>query len=114
KNIDLCLFRQVPTVLAKDKYRTPTYAIAFGELKGGIDPAGADEHWKTAGTALSRIRTAYSEYDCSPHTFFVGAAVESKMAQEMWAQLEDGTLTNAAMLNDDDQVASLSSWLCQL
>jgi hypothetical protein len=30
--------------------------IACGELKGGIDPAGADEHWKTASGAFERIR----------------------------------------------------------
>ncbi len=26
--------------------------LMLGELKGGIDPAGADEHWKTANTVL--------------------------------------------------------------
>ena len=31
----------------------PKHYLACGELKGGIDPAGADEHWKTAGKALS-------------------------------------------------------------
>jgi len=25
------------------------------ELKGGADPAGSDEHWKTATEALNRI-----------------------------------------------------------
>ena len=34
----------------------------FGELKGGIDPAGADEHWKTGNSALVRIRKAFEDY----------------------------------------------------
>ena len=29
----------------------PEDYVCCGELKGGIDPAGADEHWKTAKTA---------------------------------------------------------------
>lgn len=58
KNVDLCLyasgledFNQI--VRRDDK------AIMFGELKGGIDPAGADEHWKTGNSALNRIRTNF-------------------------------------------------------
>ncbi|HAJ78349.1 MAG TPA: hypothetical protein DCO75_01135, partial [Fibrobacteres bacterium] len=33
----------------------------FYELKGGIDPAGADEHWKTAKTAIDRIVSAFKK-----------------------------------------------------
>jgi hypothetical protein len=83
-------------------------------LKGGIDPAGADEHWKTARTALDRVREAFSKVGYSPHTFFVGAAVEKKMADEIWKQLKDGILSNAANLNEENQVASISRWLCNL
>jgi len=36
------------------------------------------------------------------------------MAEEIWQQLNDGTMTNAANLTDDNQVASLSRWLCDL
>jgi hypothetical protein len=36
------------------------YTIALGELKGGIDPGGADEHWKTAQAAFNRIRQAFT------------------------------------------------------
>jgi hypothetical protein len=49
-----------------------------------------------------------------PLTFFVGAAVEKKMAVEIWDQLEAGTLNNAANLNEANQVASISHWLCIL
>ncbi|MBC7238119.1 MAG: restriction endonuclease, partial [Chloroflexi bacterium] len=88
--------------------------IALGELTGGIDPAGADEHWKTASSALSRIRDAFTDVGYEPFTFFLGAAIENRMAMEIWDQLEDGTLTNAANLMDMDQVASLIHWLCIL
>jgi hypothetical protein len=88
--------------------------IALGELKGGIDPAGADEHWKTAQTALDRVREGFSKAGFSPYTFFIGAAIEKGMASEIWTQLKSGTLTNAANLNEVNQVASISRWLCTL
>jgi hypothetical protein len=31
----------------------------FGELKGGIDHSGADEHWKTAYTEINRVKSAF-------------------------------------------------------
>jgi hypothetical protein len=92
----------------------PSHYLVLGELKGGIDPAGADEHWKTARTAIERIRSAFSKVGFSPLTFFVGAAVEKKMAAEIWEQLETGALGNAANLNETNQVASISQWLCNL
>jgi type II restriction enzyme len=113
KNIDLCLLGCNPQEL-NDAFTDPSRYIALGELKGGIDPAGADEHWKTARTSLNRIRKAFSDHKLSPHTFFVGAAIENSMAEEIWNQLEDGTLSNAANLTNADQVASLCIWLCSL
>ena len=96
------------------RYKSPDAYVALSELKGGIDPAGADEHWKTARTALSRIRDAFAEFKLTPHTFFIGAAIEAKMATEIWEMLENGTLENAANLTDDDQIASVARWLCSL
>ena len=118
-NVDLCLFKCNPIDLAakglaKEVYSSPEFYIALGELKGGIDPAGADEHWKTARTALNRIREAFAKLGFNPHTFFVGAAIEKKMASELWSQLETGTLENAANLTDDNHIASVSRWLCNL
>ncbi len=119
-NVDLCLFSLPPTeLIASESNRIdPEFAapntIALGELKGGIDPAGADEHWKTAQAALNRIRTAFSSVGYSPYTFFVGSAIAKRMASEIWHQLEDGTLSNAANLTQDRQVASISRWLCSL
>lgn len=113
-NVDLCLFNLDPQELQATKYDSAESYIALGELKGGIDPAGADEHWKTARTALERIRQAFSTSGHSPYTFFVGAAIEKKMANEIWSQLESNLLSNAANLNDESQLASISRWLCLL
>ena len=112
-NIDLCLLNCSPDTLGS-AFKTPSLYIALGELKGGIDPAGADEHWKTANSHLTRIRTAFSAAQVSPFTFFVGAAIEAAMAGEIWAQLENRTLTNAANLTKPDQLASVCAWLCGL
>ncbi len=113
KNIDLCLLNCNPQEL-NTAFTVPSLYIALGELKGGIDPAGADEHWKTARTSLARIRKAFSDKRLSPYIFFVGAAIENSMAEEIWHQLEDRTLSNAANLTNADQVASLCGWLCGL
>ena len=113
-NVDLCLFNLDPEKLKSTKYTIPKSYIALGELKGGIDPAGADEHWKTARTALERIRNAFKNSGYSPRTFFIGAAVEKKMADEIWSQMKKGTLSNAANLNEENQIASISHWLCTL
>lgn len=113
-NVDICLFSLTPDEVEATEHSTASSYIALGELKGGIDPAGADEHWKTARTALERIRQAFSLVGLAPAIFFVGAAVEKKMASEIWAQLEHGALSNAANLNEEHHVLSLSHWLCNL
>ena len=113
-NVDICLFNLGPDEVKESKYAIAQSYLALGELKGGIDPAGADEHWKTAGSALARIREAFANAGVSPYTFFVGAAIEKKMANEIWNQLEKNTLGNAANLNDQNQIASISLWLCNL
>ena len=112
-NVDLCLFNQKPKLIADTKRNAQAY-IALGELKGGIDPAGADEHWKTARTALSRITDAFMKHQETPKTFFIGAAIEAKMACEIWDMLESDTLSNAANLTVDDQMTTISEWLCAL
>ena len=86
----------------------------FGELKGGIDPAGADEHWKTGNTALGRIRTAFASEGINVHTSFVGAAIEKKMATEIYTQLLDHTLSFAINLTYDKQLTDYCEWLITL
>jgi hypothetical protein len=113
-NVDLCLFNCSSENYSRNIVKTPAAYIALGELKGGIDPAGADEHWKTARSALNRINVAFKKKKPKPHTFFIGAAIESKMASEIWEMLKLSKLENAANLTDEEQIASIISWLCSL
>ncbi|MEA2096740.1 MAG: AvaI/BsoBI family type II restriction endonuclease [Candidatus Cloacimonadota bacterium] len=119
KNVDLCLFDCSPNeiIFGKNKdsaHYKPEKYLALGELKGGIDPAGADEHWKTANSALGRIRKAFSDKNCNPKTFFIGAAIENAMAEEIYQQLNNNTLSNGANLTNEDQVVSLCDWLIKI
>lgn len=113
-NVDLSSFKCSAKDLTRETIHTPSSYLALGELKGGIDPAGADEHWKTARTALNHIHEAFSKHRLKPHTFFIGAAIETKMATEIWEMLQIGSLGNVANLTDEDQLASISRWLCGL
>jgi hypothetical protein len=113
-NVDLCLFDGAELQPRSERIRIPKSYIALGELKGGIDPAGADEHWKTARTALHRIERAFAKSRPKPSAFFVGAAIEKKMASEIWTMLKRGSLQNAANLTDESQIAAVSACLCSL
>ncbi|MDD5088316.1 MAG: AvaI/BsoBI family type II restriction endonuclease [bacterium] len=112
-NVDLCLLNTTAQDLKKTLSYPQAY-IAFGELKGGIDPAGADEHWKTARTALNRIRESFNKLKLRPMTFFIGAAIEKRMAEEIWTQLKKGQLSNAANLTGSKQLRSVCNWLINL
>lgn len=120
KNIDLCLFSGEPSEVtlrgdtSNSLHRIPKKYLALGELKGGIDPAGADEHWKTANSALERIRTSFAKKRLYPLTFFIGAAIEKSMASEIFNQLKKGKLSNAANLTEDEQLTSICDWLVNL
>lgn len=111
KNVDLVLLNQridiqKPALLKSALMNKDNY-VMMGELKGGIDPAGADEHWKTARTSLNRIRTTFEGVSL----VFIGAAIEKAMAQEIFEQFREGLLANVANLTDDIHVAVLCSWL---
>ena len=73
-----------------------------------------DEHWKTANSALQRIRTAFKKKSLTPYTFFIGAAIEKSMAKEIFHQLKNQSMTNAANLTNEDQLISICKWLIQL
>lgn len=115
KNVDICLYNggareyDSGNIVNRDEL-----AVMFGELKGGIDPAGADEHWKTGNTALGRIRSAFGKKRLKVMTSFVGAAIASSMATEIWKQLTDGTMTNAANLTSDRQFTDYCEWIVKL
>lgn len=113
-NIDAIVLDAAPKEFNNKIFSQSNRYIALGELKGGIDPAGADEHWKTANSALERIRTSFKKKNKQPKTFFIAAAIESKMALEIWNQLKIGKITNAANLTDDKQIAHLCNWLINL
>jgi len=106
--------REILKEITKEAFNDPKRYIAAGELKGGIDPAGADEHWKTANSALDRIRTSFIKEKTKPALFFVGAAIESSMATEIFEQLENGHLAHAANLTSNKQLEDLASWLTNL
>lgn len=116
KNIDVILLDEKCGNAGTEKEREselltdPKAYIACGELKGGIDKAGADEHYKTAGTATSRIKREVPKVK----TFFVGRAIERAMAKEIYEALQAGELDNAANLTKTQQVDALAAWLVSL
>lgn len=115
KNIDAILIDLTgSTTFTSEVFNDPKRYLACGELKGGIDPAGADEHWKTANSALDRIRTTFASQKKNPKLFFVGAAIEVSMASEIFAQIEEGKLSYVANLNYEDQIKDLVVWLTTL
>jgi len=114
-NIDICLFNaDTETYNNGVIVHTPEKILMLGELKGGIDPAGADEHWKTGNTALNRIRESFSQHNLKIETSFIAAAIEKKMASEIFAQLQNKTLSNTANLTIDEQLVSYCDWLLKL
>lgn len=117
KNVDLSILEGTPDDLKKGKHsiiHDINSYVALGELKGGLDPAGADEHWKTANSALERIRKSFAKKKKKLQTFFIGAAIENSMASEIFKQLKSGQLNNAANLTDDDQLTSICKWIINL
>lgn len=124
-NIDVCLLDISQAVgpsnipLSKDAEKsvlqTPECYLACGELKGGIDPAGADEHWKTTGSALDRISQVFAS--CGQHQpklFFVGGAIAPAMAGELYTRLSKGDYSFAANLTQPAQLQALARWLIGL
>jgi Restriction endonuclease BsobI len=117
KNVDLSILQSKIEDLKTGKQsiiHQPDKYIALGELKGGIDPAGADEHWKTAHSALNRIRTSFDKKKLKPQTFFIGAAIETAMAIEIFKQLKTGAMNHAANLTNDKQLTTTCDWIINL
>lgn len=112
KNVDAILLRGSEEEGIKALLSKPDLFIACGEIKGGIDPAGADEHWKTANSAFNRIRANFGEN--VPALFFMGAAIESAMANEIFEQLNSDRLDYAANLTSSEQMVDLADWIISL
>jgi hypothetical protein len=115
KNIDLVVLNCHTTDLSGEDFKNIIQVAAnyeiIGELKGGIDPAGADEHWKTASTALSRAREGFKKHNINIPLVFIGAAIETSMSKEIFNQYSKGEITNCANLTVDNQFSSLCNWL---
>ena len=117
KNVDLVLLDAKPTDLMgtdRSLFLQNNRFVALGELKGGIDPAGSDEHWKTANGALNRVRSRFQSQGHNPPTFFIGAAIERSMAGEIVQQINSKVLTRAANLTNDTHLTSVCEWLMNL
>jgi hypothetical protein len=66
-----------------------------GELKGGADPAGSDEHWKTATEALERIlRAAEATKRQKPMLSFIATILVDRVARDAQSWIEQGKLTS--------------------
>jgi type II restriction enzyme len=112
KNIDVIVLQTASSKSVQELLEDKNAYVACGEVKGGIDPAGADEHWKTAHSALERIRMTFGLQ--TPALFFAGAAIETSMAREIVAQLRSNRLTYAANLTKPQQARDLANWLVSL
>ena len=118
KNIDIVIINSHLNELGGKKFKenisNPNNYVLLGELKGGIDPAGADEHWKTANTALSRVRDSFKTYQIDFPFIFIGAAIEIGMSNEIFGQYKNGEIANCANLTLDNQLINLCNWLVRL
>lgn len=114
KNVDMVLLeKELPTITPaemKNALSDTKNILMMGELKGGIDPAGGDEHWKTARGALERIRKSYRRVDI----LFICASIEKAMAREIYAMLQMGDLNCVANLTDSNQLGSACEWVVKL
>lgn len=114
KNVDIVLLeRDLPLVTASEMKAALAGTkdiIMMGELKGGIDPAGGDEHWKTARGALERIRKAYRRVDI----LFICASIEKAMSREIYSMFQMGDLNCVANLTNDNQLGAACEWVVKL
>lgn len=84
------------------------------ELKGGADPAGSDEHWKTATQALRRILDAcLATGRDQPALVFIATIFVERVAREAQAWIDDGKLTAAynltRMLHEPEEMQHFCS-----
>jgi len=76
-----------------------------GELKGGADPAGSDEHWKTATRAFDRVLLACERTGRpKPPLSFMATILVERVAREAAEWIAEGKLTsvyNLTQIADD-------------
>ncbi len=65
------------------------------EVKGGADPAGSDEHWKTATKALDRVLDAAQETGRpKPKLSFIATILVDRVALEAQKWIDEGKLVS--------------------
>ena len=63
----------------------------------------------------TRIRTSFSSIGMEKiKTSFVGAAIATAMAKEIYEQLQKKILTNAANLTNTEQMTEFCNWVLSL
>lgn len=127
----LCVDRQIVWMLPNDK-RTKfgsdllaedtrsSYPWA-AELKGGADPAGSDEHWKTAVSAFDRILLACEQMSKTPPQLtFIATIIVERVAVEAATRIQQGKLStvyNLTQIAESTELqqkflADLTNFLC--
>lgn len=112
--VGVSLLRCSRRELTRVDYGDIALYVALGEINGRIDSVGFDSHWKTAKSALHAIRETFASRGLFPHTFFAGSGMTTNAAHEIWRELENGALDNAANLTNSDQTCLLACWLAHL
>lgn len=85
-------YRIGPDLITQDANENYPWAA---ELKGGADPAGSDEHWKTATRAFDRmIDAAEKTGRPTPQLTFLATILVDRVAQEAALWLAQGKLTS--------------------
>jgi len=87
--------------------------IWAGEIKGGADPAGSDEHWKTATKALQRIIDAANATGINqPQLSFLATILVDRVALDAQQWINEGKLTSVYNLTQMSENAdSLQAFL---
>ena len=81
------------------------------EVKGGADPAGSDEHWKTASRALARaLEAAQDSGNPKPPLSFIGTTIVRKVALEIKAWIDRGDLVSAYNLTKIIEQSEYRKW----
>ena len=86
-----------PDLISTDDTEFVQYMPLFwaGELKGAADPAGSDEHWKTATQAFNRILLACEKTGREqPPLSFMATILVNRVAREAQGWLDQGKLTS--------------------
>ncbi len=114
----LCVDRQVTWILPSGKKtkfgsdllaEDPQFSYPWAaELKGGADPAGSDEHWKTAVSAFDRILLACEQMKKSPPRLtFMATIIVDRVAVEAATRIREGKLSavyNLTQIAESDEL----------